>query len=294
MKDAEISAEFPFESKYLEVKGSRMHYVEDGEGDPILFLHGQPMWSYLWRNVIPHVSNQGRCIAPDLIGMGKSDKPDIDYTFDDQYAYLEEFIERMELKNITLVIHDWGSGLGLHYANMHSDNVKAIAFMDAMVRTVNWEDMPLGYAPMFKMIRAPFIGWLMLSVGNMFLKKVMPDLIVRKLTREETNRYMEPYPTIASRKAIRMWPKELPISGKPEGVYKKQIAWIKNLSESQIPKLCLYMHPGGIILEKDLDYVRNSFPNIKMVDVGEGKHFIQEDNPHGVGNAISQWYREIK
>ena len=122
--DEQISPEFPFESKFLEVKGSRMHYIDVGKGDPILFLHGNPTSSYLWRNIIPHLQKQGRCIAVDLIGMGKSSKPDIDYTFHDHYNYLVEFIEKLDLKNITLVIHDWGSGLGFHYANTHRDNVK--------------------------------------------------------------------------------------------------------------------------------------------------------------------------
>lgn len=130
----EISAEFPFESRYLVVKGSKIHYIEEGEGDPILFLHGNPTSSYLWRNVIPYLASQGRCIAPDLIGMGKSDKPDIDYGFHDTYDYLNAFIEKLGLKNITLVLHDWDSGLGFHYANLNRDNIKAMALYGGDVR----------------------------------------------------------------------------------------------------------------------------------------------------------------
>ena len=133
-----ISSEYPFESKYIEVKGSKMHYIEEGEGEPILFLHGQPTSSYLWRNVIPHLSSQGRCIAVDHIGMGKSDQPDINYGFTDAYEYLKEFIDKLGLKNFTLVIHDWGAIIGFHYANMHRDRIKGIAFMEAAIQPVNW------------------------------------------------------------------------------------------------------------------------------------------------------------
>jgi len=130
----DISPKFPFESKFVDINGSKMHYVDVGKGDPILFLHGQPTSSYLWRNVIPYLQKNGRCIAPDLIGMGKSGKPDIAYTFDDHYDYLVKFIEKLNLKNITLVIHDWGSGLGFHYAKYHPNNIKGIAFMEALLK----------------------------------------------------------------------------------------------------------------------------------------------------------------
>ena len=129
----EIATEFPFASHFVEVAGSRMHYLDEGEGDPILFLHGNPTSSYLWRNIIPHVTSMGRAIAPDLIGMGKSDKPDIEYTFFDHVKYVEGFIEKLDLKHITLVIHDWGSALGFHYAMRHPDNVKGLAFMEAII-----------------------------------------------------------------------------------------------------------------------------------------------------------------
>lgn len=291
--ESNISADFPFESKYLDVNNSKMHYIDVGEGDPILFLHGQPTSSYLWRNVIPHLSSQGRCIAVDLIGMGKSGKPDIDYSYDDHFDYLEKFIEKLKLKNITLVIHDWGSGLGFHYANMHRDNVKAIAFMEALYKPMEWKDFPSGYGPMFKMIRAPFFGWLMLSVANMFLKKVLPDSMMRKLTKEEDDYYKSSYPTIKSRKPVRRWPQELPINGKPKDVYDKIMAYQKWLKESDIPKLCIYVHPGAIVTDEGVEFIKNNFSNTKMVDIGEGLHFIQEDSPHAIGNAISDWYSSL-
>ncbi len=139
----DISANFPYQSNYIEVHGSSIHYVEEGAGQPILFLHGNPTSSYLWRNIIPHVASLGRCIAPDLIGMGRSDKPDIDYRFVDHANYVEEFIEKMDLQDITLVVHDWGSALGFHYAMRHESNVRGLAFMEAILAPVpSWEMRP--------------------------------------------------------------------------------------------------------------------------------------------------------
>jgi len=291
--ETDISPKFPFESKFIEINGSKMHYIDVGEGDPILFLHGQPTSSYLWRNVIPHLQDNARCIAPDLIGMGKSDKPDIKYTFEDHYNYLEQFIEKLDLKNITLVVHDWGSGLGFHYANKHEKNIKGIAFMEALIKPMKWENFPTEYKIIFRLIRAPFIGWFMLSVANIFLKKVVPESIIRKLSKEEFDYYKKPYPTIASRKPVRMWPQQLPINGKPERVYAIIAAYNNWLTESEVPKLCLYAHPGAIIKEKEIEYIKDNFPNTQMVDIGKGIHYLQEDSPHKIGEEIAKWYQKI-
>ena len=246
----EISAEFPFESKYIEIDGSRMHYIEEGEGDPILFLHGNPTSTYLWRNVIPHLSPQGRCIAVDLIGMGKSDKPDIGYRFVDHYRYVAGFIEKMGLKNVTLVLHDWGSALGFHYAHEHPDNVQAIAFMEAMYQPLTWKGMPSSSLRMiFRMLRAPFLGWMMISVGNMFLRKMVPDMTVRKLSKEELRQYRSPYPTVGSRKPVRVWPQEIPLDGKPADVHRIVSEYSQWLQETPTPKLMLRPDPGLIIKE---------------------------------------------
>jgi haloalkane dehalogenase len=225
--------------------------------------------------------------------MGKSDKPDINYTFVDHYEYIEKFIEKLDLKNITLVIHDWGSGLGFHYANNHRKNVKGIAFMEALIKPMFWEEFPKDYKIAFKMIRTPFIGWLMLSVANMFLKKIVPDSMIRKLSKEEFDNYLKPYPTISSRKPVRVWPTQIPINGKPANMYEIISAYNKWLTESDIPKLCMYAHPGAIIMDKEVEYIKERFPNTKMVDIGEGIHYVQEDNPHGIGDELAKWYREL-
>ncbi len=291
----EISAEFPFESKYLEVKGSKIHYIDEGEGNPILFLHGNPTSSYLWRNIIPYLTTKGRCIAPDLIGMGKSDKPDIDYGFHDSYAYLEAFINKLGLKNVTLVLHDWGSGMGFHYANLNRDNIKAIAFMEAMYDAPTLFDMPASIRAALKMIRMPLFGWLMVQVANMFIKKMLQDMIIRKLTKEEMDYYAAPYPTIKSRKPLLKWPKAVPFDGgKPKAVAEAVSSWNKWLTETDIPKLCFYVSPGVAIKEKDVKKIKESIKNLKMIDLGKGLHFIQEDYPHEIGAGISEWYEEIK
>jgi len=247
MAAAEISADFPFDPHFVEVLGSKMHYVDEGEGDPILLLHGNPTSSYLWRNIIPHLTGLGRVVVPDLIGMGRSDKPSLDYRLPTHAKYLDAFIEALDLKNITLVVHDWGSGLGFHYAHRNEDNVKAIAFMEAIVETLEWNEIPGEFRMPFKMFRAPVVGWFMISVMNVFVNKFLPDTIVRKLTPKEMKAYREPFPTIASRKPIRQWPREIPFGGTPADVHDIVVGYRKWLESSQIPKLMLHATPGAII-----------------------------------------------
>lgn len=285
----EISAEFPFESKFVEVLGSKIHYIDEGSGDPILFLHGNPTSSYLWRNIIPYATPLGRCIAPDLIGMGKSDKPNLSYRFLDHYKYIEGFIEKLELKNITFVIHDWGSGLGFHYAMTHEANVKGIAFMEAIVKTVSWDSFPKDFKLGFKLMRSPFIGWLMISVMNAFIKQILPQATVRSFTEEEKKIYQEPYKTIKSRKPLRRWPCEIPIDGKPEDMHDLISSYSKKLQESDLPKLLFYANPGGIITSTVLDWCKENFKNLQTVDIGPGIHYLQEDNPHKIGEELAKW-----
>jgi len=294
MNKKEISATFPFESKYIKVKGSNIHYIEEGSGDPIVFLHGNPTSNYLWRNIIPHLSKQGRCIAPDLIGMGKSDKPDIEYGFADSYSYLEAFMEQMDLKNITLVLHDWGSGMGFNYANLHRENIKAIAFMEAMYNAPTMFDMPLSVKIGLKVLRNPVLGKFMAMNMNMFIKKMLPDMIVRKLTKEELAFYAEPYKTKKSRYPLWRWPQDVPFAdGKPTAATQAVKSWSAWLASSEIPKLCFYVTPGVAIKEKDVKVIRETFKNTEMIHLGEGLHFIQEDYPHEIGEGISKWYDRI-
>jgi len=288
-----ISADFSFESRYVEVHGSKMHYIDEGEGDPILFLHGNPTSNYLWRNIIPYLVPHGRCIAPDLIGMGKSDKPDLEYRFFDHAKYMEGFIEKLGLSNVTVVLHDWGSGLGFHYAMRHESNIKAIAFMEALVKPLKWEDFPSDQKMGFKLFRTPGIGWFMLSEMNMFLTQLVPKMIVRNLSVEEMDQYLAPFKTIQSRKPVRQWPCEIPISGQPSDVYEMMSNYSQKLQESELPKLLFFANPGAIINSPDVDWCKEHLKNLELVDIGEGIHYVQEDNPHLIGKELARWYQNL-
>ncbi|MBW1879041.1 MAG: haloalkane dehalogenase [Deltaproteobacteria bacterium] len=289
-RKADVSTTFPYESQYVEVLGSRMHYIEQGVGDPILFLHGNPTSSYLWRDIIPHVSVHGRCIAVDLIGMGRSDKPDLPYRFADHARYLDAFIEALGLDRVTLVVHDWGSALGFHWAHRHPERVRGIAFMEAIVAPMTWAGFPKGYKLPFKLMRTAGTGWLMLSVANVFLKQIMPKSIVRKLTAEEQAFYAAPYRTIASRKPIRQWPCEIPIEGEPADVHEVVVAYNAWLQETEIPKLLFTARPGAILRKDLVTWCREKLPNLEVIDLGKGLHYLQEDHPDAIGENIARWY----
>ncbi len=287
----EISAAFPYESKYQEVLGWKMHYVEQGAGDPVLFLHGNPTSSYLWRNVIPHVSPLGRCIAVDLIGMGKSGKPTIEYRFVDHARFVDGFIQAMGLKNLTLVVHDWGSALGFHYARRHEANVKRIALMEAIVRPLTWDEWPEQARAPFQAFRTPGTGEQMIMDNNMFVEMMLPGAILRKLSDEEMNRYREPYPDRESRRPLWRWPNEIPIDGQPVDVHAAVQAYSDWLGMSQVPKLLLWAKPGAI-LRNLVPWCEENIANLTSVEIGAGVHFLQEDDPLGIGEAIAAWMRE--
>lgn len=288
-EDASISDDFPFESQFVEVAGQRIHYVEQGQGSPVLFLHGNPTSSYLWRNIIPYAAKEGRAIALDLIGMGKSDKPDIAYRFFDHVPFVDGFIDALDLKDVTLVVHDWGSGLGFHYASRHPENVRAIAFMEAIIRPASWSDFPADFKTGFKLMRTPGIGWVMISGLNFFVNKILPSAVVRKLTDTEMARYREPFPDPRSRRPVRQWPCEIPIDGSPGDVHGAVSAYNRWIQETDIPMLLFCAQPGGIIGKAGVDWCRENIANLQVVDIGPGIHYLQEDNPHGIGEALAEW-----
>jgi haloalkane dehalogenase len=288
-----ISADFPYKSNYVEVHGSKMHYIDEGSGDPVLFLHGNPTSSYLWRNIIPHLSQKPLCIPPNLITFGKSDKPDLEYRIVDHIKYVEGFIEKLELKNLTLVIHDWGSALGFHYAVRHEANVKGIAFMEAILQPVRWSDFPKDFKMGFKLFRTPGIGWLMIAVMNVFIEKLLPQAIVRQLSKEEMDNYRQPFPTVKSRKPLWRMPNEIPIEGNPADVEEIVRNYNRKLQESELPKLLFYAHPGGLIRKAGVEWCRKNLKNLKTVDIGKGIHYLQEDNPHLIGAELAKWYDSL-
>ena len=293
MQRSAISSEFPFESKYLTVNGSLIHYVDEGAGDPILFIHGNPTSSYIWRNIIPHLSGDARCIAVDLIGFGKSDKPDIDYGFTDTYAYLAGFIEQLGLTNITLVLQDWGSGLGFHYANLHRDNIKALAFMEAMYKPLEWREMAFADKLAMTMIRSKPLSWLMLGVANQFVKYMLPQWVERELTPAEMTVYGTPFEDLASRRPVWVFPRDVPVKGKPAHTAKVVADYGQWLQQTEIPKLCFYAEPGMMIRPQDAEWIREHFPNTTLVPLGKGTHYLQEDHPDKIGDELARWYRQL-
>ncbi len=288
-----ISAAFPFASHYVEVLGSKMHYVDEGQGDPILFLHGNPTSSYLWRNIIPYVTDRARAIAPDLIGMGKSDKPDLEYRFVDHVRYLDAFIAALDLKRITLVLHDWGSALGFYYAMRHEDNVKGLAFMEAILRPLTWEQFPEAARRTFQGFRTPEVGWDLVVNRNIFVERVLPGSIVRKLTDDEMDYYREPFLDPASRKPVWRWPNEIPIDGQPADVVQIAGEYAEWLQRTDLPKLFFYAQPGALNLADTVAWCQSTMKNLTLVDIGPGSHFIQEDNPHLIGRELAVWYQTL-
>jgi haloalkane dehalogenase len=289
-----ISAEFPFESNYVDVLGSKMHYIDEGEGDPILFIHGNPTSSYLWRNIIPYMEPYGRAIAVDLIGMGKSDKPDIDYRFVDHAKYLDGFIEKLGLKNITLVVHDWGSALGFNYAMQHEENVKGIAFMEAFLMPLTWNGFPNIVKETFQNIRTPEIGYDLVVNKNIFVEQLLPGAILRNLAEEEMNNYREPYEMAESRIPVWVWPNEIPIDGNPADVHNIVTDYSQWLQETELPKLLFYASPGGLINASIVDWSKANLKNLETVDLGQGLHYLQEDHPHAIGKTLSNWIQQQK
>ncbi len=293
----EVSSEFPYEHKYVTVLGSKMAYVDEGEGDPILFLHGQPTSSYLWRNIMPHLEGQGRLIAPDNIGFGKSDQPRLDYTFGDHYRYFETFVENLDLRNVTLVVHDWGSGLGLHYAAQNPGNVKAIVTMESIIAPLipakSYAAMPTDLGNFFRTVRDPESGQKLLIEDNFFIEGALPGFIVRPLSEEAHNVYRAPFPTEQSRIQVNQWPNEMPIGGQPAATDRIVTEYNAFLEETEIPWLYLYATPGALNTPEGADYWSERAKNIETVYIGAGLHYVQEDQPFAIGRAISDFYRRL-
>jgi pimeloyl-ACP methyl ester carboxylesterase len=272
-----------------------MHFIEEGNDNiPILFLHGNPTSSYLWRNIIPIVSNNTRCIALDLIGFGKSAKPDIDYSFEDHYGYVEAFIEAMQLRNIVIVGHDWGGILGFWYAYNHQENVRGLAFMETFPFTFTLDVFPTEVAKLFQAFRTPDHGYQLIQVQNIFVEQVLPSNVLNKknVTEEVMENYRQPFPTIESRKPIRRFPEMLPLD---PNVEKEAYDVIRTVEESlasfKFPMLLIKGNPGAIISEKRVKWLKERIPNLLIKDIGPSLHYLQEDNPEGIGNSIADWIK---
>jgi len=290
-----ISPDDPHPRRRVSVLDSEMAYVETGSGaETIVFLHGNPTSSFLWRKVIPAVAGLGRCIAPDLIGMGKSDKPDLEYRFFEHANYVEDFIDALGLQNITLVIHDWGSGLGFHYAALHPEKIKAIAFMEAIVLPVpSWDTFSSDFKEIFQSFRTEKVGWDLIVNQNFFVEKILPSGVVRELSEEEMNVYRGPYLEPESRKPLWRWPNEIPIAGEPSDVNEAVLKYNAKLVEWDIPKLLFYAEPGALLPKPAVEWCEINLKNLTSINLGKGRHYLQEDYPHAIGEALAEWYRGL-
>lgn len=289
---AAVNDRFDFVPRYIEVLGSRLHYVETGpaEGAPVLFLHGNPTSSYLWRNIIPHVATAGaRCIAPDLVGFGKSDKPALAYRFEDHVRYIDAFIEALGLRTITLVIHDWGSAIGLNWARRNPQRVAGIAMMEFISPVNSWSDWPEGIRALFQAFRTRVSGEELVLDQNVFIEKVLPGAVARGLTEAEMNHYREPFRERSTRQPMLSFPRELPIEGQPADVVAAANAYMEWLRQTPVPKLLFWGTPGILVTPADAARHAQAMPNLRSVDIGPGLHYLQEDNPDLIGKTIAAW-----
>lgn len=294
MKNVRIPSAFPYESKYVDVYGSKMHYIEQGSGDPILFLHGIPASSYIWRNIIPHLSNLGRCIAPDLIGMGKSDKPDIEYSIEDHIRYIGEFINKLGLKRIVFVLHEWGSIIGFHYAMHHEANCKALAFYESYLRPMNGESLSLPFQEHIMSIENSEITFNALTNGTGYVDQVMPQTMIRPLSNEEIAYYREPFLNNSAEKVLQTYLNELPRGDGTSKADQLIAEYSNRLVESYLSKLMLYSIPGYITTIATVMWAKENLHNLEIAEVGEELHYAQESNPVLMGETISVWLQSLE
>ena len=294
-----ISSDFKYSKSFLNINGKNLAYVDSGEGDPIVFLHGNPTSSYLWRNVMPHLEGMGRLIAPDLIGMGDSDKLDNSgpgrYTFIEHAEFLYALLEELDLNNVTLVIHDWGSALGFNWAALNPEKVKSIVYMEAITGPIaSWDDWPEQARNIFQLFRSA-AGEELILEKNFFVERVFAGDVGthRALEKQELDSYIKPFEKEGeSRRPTLTWPRQIPIEGEPAEVVEIAKNYAQFMSETQLPKLFINADPGSILIGKQRELARK-WPNQKEVTV-KGGHFIQEISPDEIGKSIKEFLIGLK
>lgn len=287
----------PYQKQFATVDGKRIAYVDEGTGDPIVLLHGNPTSSFLWRNVIPELTSSGRVIAPDLIGQGDSEKlpasdgPDR-YGFQAAWHYLDGLLQALDLGDrVTLVIHDWGSALGFHWARQHPDRVRGIAYMEAIVTPVSWQDWPEDARGIFQGFRSEK-GESLIIDRNMFVEAVLPGSVMRSLTEEEMDEYRRPFREPEDRRVTLNWPREIPIDGEPAAMARLVEDYSQWLATPESPpKLFINADPGSILVGRQREICR-AWPRQVEVTV-KGTHFIQEDSPEEIGIAVAEWLKYL-
>ena len=291
-----LSETMSYEKKFASVKGKQIAYVEEGRGDPIVLLHGNPTSSFLWRNVIPELVESGRVIVPDLIGQGDSEKLPVSegperYSLEVAYSYVDGLLESIGAnENVTLVIHDWGTGVGFLWAMRHPAAVKGVAYMEGIVKPVSWSDWPESAVGIFKGFRSDKGEDLILN-RNMFIEGVLPSSVIRPLSNTEMDAYRAPHLETDDRQPLLNWPRQIPIEGEPEDVVALVNEYGAFMAASDIPKLFINADPGSILVGAQREFCR-SWPNQQEVTV-KGLHFIQEDSPVEIGHAVANWLKAL-
>jgi haloalkane dehalogenase len=274
------------------VLDSTMYYEETGEGSPLVFLHGNPTSSYLWRGVLPGIGGPGRCLAPDLIGMGRSGKPDVAYRFADHARYLDAWFDALGLGGVVLVGHDWGGALAFDWAARHRDRVRGVAFMETIVRPMSWGEFPEGARPLFESLRTPGVGEAMVLDENAFIERALPGTVASGLSDEDLEAYREPYPTRESRLPLLRWPREMPLDGEPADVVGRIEAYDRWLARSPgVPKLLLAFDrgPGAMMGPKIVAWCAANVAGLEIEHCGYAGHHAPEDQPRAIAAAIAAW-----
>lgn len=291
-----LSETMPYEKKFTTVNSKQIAYIDEGSGDPIVLLHGNPTSSFLWRNVVPELVTSGRVIVPDLIGHGDSEKLPASegpgrYSLEVAYSYVDGLLETIGAnENVTLVIHDWGSGIGFLWAMRHAAAVKGVAYMEGIVKPVDWADWPESAVGIFKGFRSDKGEELILE-RNMFIEAVLPNSVIRDLSDTEMDAYRAPHLNADDRQPLLNWPRQIPIEGKPEDVVALVNEYATFMAGSELPKLFINAEPGSILVGPQREFCR-SWPNQQEVTV-KGLHFIQEDSPVEIGQAVANWLQAI-
>lgn len=276
----------------VEVNDSFMAYTDVGTGVPVVFLHGNPTSSYLWRKVVPHVAGDARCLAPDLIGMGASGKPDIGYRFVDHVRYLDAWFDALGLADVVIVGHDWGGALGMDWAARHPGHVRGVALIETFLRPLRWAEFPPQGAELFRSFRSPK-GEEMILEDNLFIEFNLPRGVASGLAPNDHDAYRAPYPDPASRKPLLAWPREIPIDGEPADVHGRVLAYGRWMAETPgVPKLVMTVEPGvGMGSPEVVAWAKDAYASVEVESVGPGGHHAPEDQPDGIGQAVARWLR---
>jgi haloalkane dehalogenase len=289
-----LTDEFPYESKWMTVNRHRLHYIDVSEGDPTLFIHGNPTSSYLWRNIIPYLSRlPARCIALDLIGYGKSERPDIDYRFVTHADFIHRFIEQLDLKNITLVMHDWGNALGFYYGLHHLENIKGFAIIEGgsffkPIPTMQ-DFQPVQAQGLFTTLRDSVKGPELMKTANPFLSNMKKNVLGRTLSDAAWQKHQSPFLDPESRKPIWTFPTQFPINGEPKEVYKIVNEYSPILQTCATPKILFHATPGCNTPSTVVEWAKRHMHSLATVDIGPGYHYLPEDNPSLIGQELAKW-----